>query len=113
MILEIPEATPSNNTVMRVHFRKRSAEHKRWNWLVKEATNGHRIKAQDICIVTVKRYGSRLLDWDNMAGGLKYLMDALIHNNLIIDDNPQCVTRLHMFQHKCSRKEEKTIVEIE
>jgi Holliday junction resolvase RusA-like endonuclease len=48
-----------------------------------------------------------------MGGGLKFLLDALTHNRVIMDDNPRCIIRLHLYQRPCKRKEEKTIVEIE
>ena len=66
----------------------------------------------DKCAVTVTRHASRQLDWDNMGGGLKFLLDAMVKNKIIVDDNPDCVVSLDLKQEKCKRKDEKTVVEI-
>jgi Holliday junction resolvase RusA-like endonuclease len=113
MIIEIDEATTTNNKIMRMGRFARHREHARYDWLVKSALAGRQCKPRETCIISVTRYGSRLLDWDNMGGGLKFLLDALTHNRVIMDDNPRCIIRLHLYQRPCKRKEEKTIVEIE
>lgn len=111
--VEVPFATPSNNVVMRMHHRERSAEHKRYYWLVMADTCKLTTKNIKHCVVTVTRHGARGLDWDNFAGGLKFLFDALVKNNIIKDDNPKCITELHLKQVKCKRDDEKTVVAIE
>jgi len=110
MIFEIPEATPSNNVVMRMHHRKRSREHIRVAWLVRSIV-GHRKPVKE-CKMKITRYGDRFLDWDNMSGGLKFLLDAMVKCNLVVDDNPNCITALELHQVKCKRKDEKTVIEI-
>lgn len=112
MRLEIPFATPSNNVVMRMHHRERSAEHERYQWIVCAANNLN-MDYFERCVITVARYGARPLDWDNMGGGLKFLLDALVKNKIIKDDNPKCVIELNLRQIKSKRKDEKTVVIIE
>ena len=112
MRLELPFATPSNNTVMRMHHRERSAEHKRYMWLV-FAEISPTCPYFERCIVTIARHGARSLDWDNMGGGLKFLLDALVKNKVIKDDNPKCITELNLRQIKTKRKDEKTVIIIE
>ena len=114
MRLELPFATPSNNVVMRMHHRERSAEHSRYYYLILAAQKTIARKEPFArCVITVGRYGARPLDWDNMGGGLKFLLDALVKNKIIKDDNPKCVTELNLRQIKCKRKDEKTVVVIE
>ena len=100
MILELPFATPSNNVVMRMYHRERSSEHERYTWLICAAVNGweEKIECYNECDISITRHGARLLDWDNMGGGLKFLMDALVKNKIIKDDNPKCVQELNLRQ---------------
>ena len=109
MKLELPFATPSNNAVMRMHHRERTKQHEACTWQIKALG---RFPRYERCHVTVTRYGSRLLDFDNMGGGLKFLMDALVKNGILADDSPKCVQSLELWQEKCKRVDEKTVVEI-
>ncbi len=113
--LEIPEPTPSNNELMReyAHPRARMAEQERWNYLIRAAMSRGDLNAMlELCEIVIHRFGSRPLDWDNMGGGCKFTLDALRHNNLITDDKPKVVKRLHLEQHKVHRKDARTLVEI-
>ena len=62
--------------------------------------------------VTVTRYGSRELDFENLADGMKPLFDGLKRALLIVDDSPKWIDREYI-QKKCKRTEEKTEVLIE
>lgn len=42
-------------------------------------------------VVIITRFGSRLLDRDNLYGGVKPLVDALRYDNLIPDDNDDSI----------------------
>jgi Holliday junction resolvase RusA-like endonuclease len=107
----LPFATPSNNAVMRMHHRVRSKEHLN-NRLEVWAAAGANPCLSDKCIVTVTRHSSRFLDWDNMGGGLKFLLDAMVKNGIIEDDNPKCIVKLNLEQVKCKQSEAKTVVKI-
>jgi len=96
---------------MRMHHRERSAEHSRYYYLIGARFSRDKPPFTK-CIVTVTRHGARPLDWDNMGGGLKFLLDALVKNKIIKDDNPKCITELNLRQVKSKRKDEKTVVEI-
>ena len=111
MKFELPFATPSNNAVMRMHYRKRTQQHHDYTLEVKSLVSYQEVFKR--CKITVTRHASRQLDWDNMGGGLKFLLDAMVKNGIIQDDNPKCVVSLDLKQEKCRRKEEKTVVEIE
>ena len=96
---EIPEATPSNNVVMRMHHRQRTKEHERWTWMVSHSIGMVRPNHKT-CKVEINRHSPRMLDWDNMGGGCKFLLDAMVKNKIIEDDNPNCITELVLKQHK-------------
>lgn len=69
-------------------------------------------QAKEKVKLTIFRYGSRLLDNDNLIGGCKPLIDALKEKGLIRDDSPGWID-LHILQTKVKRGEEETIVTIE
>ena len=116
LVIEIPELTLSTNEIMRefAHPQKKKRERERWHWVVRQAMKWHQLPKEpiDLCNITIYRCNNRLLDWDNMGGGLKFLLDALKSNNIIKDDNPKVVRSLQMHQPKVPGKAKRVIVEI-
>ena len=115
LVIEIPELTMSVNELMReyAHPQAKKRERDRWHWLVRKAIGRRReIRPIECCEVTVHRCGPRPLDWDNMGGGLKFLIDALKSNKIVLDDNKKVIQRLHLEQPKVPGREAKTVVEI-
>ncbi len=84
----LPEASPSLNTFLRAHWATRKRIKARWELMVRcciprgtpEATGKRRL--------TVERHGKRGIDLDNLAGGLKPVIDCLRAFRLLVDDNP-------------------------
>jgi hypothetical protein len=63
-------------------------------------------------LVRITSYRCRLLDKDNLYGGVKYLLDSLRYAKLIRDDHPEAI-ELEVLQKKVkTKKEQKTITEI-
>lgn len=62
--------------------------------------------------VTITRYGSKLLDIDNGAGGCKPLLDAIRYEGLIPDDDPGTIDFVFR-QQKVNKAERRTEVVIE
>lgn len=115
LVIEIPEPTISLNELKREYRNphKYARERDRWHWLVREQVTAKPAEPIDCCTVTVTRRSSAELDWDNMGGGLKLLMDALVSNKIIDDDKPKVVRRLELQQQKVPRKAGySTLVEI-
>lgn len=61
--------------------------------------------------VRITRLGIRLLDADNLCGGVKFLLDACRYEGLIPEDNPQAIS-LIVRQRKVKKAETGTILEI-
>jgi len=86
----MPRLTPSLNKLVRMHWRKRQELQQAWDWEVKAAM---RKTYQEITFDYPKRsvrivsYRKRISDEDNFIGGLKPLIDALVHNHLLVDDS--------------------------
>jgi hypothetical protein len=84
----LPEASPSLNTFMRLHWAKRSEVKEHWAWLMRAAIPRGTPEATGPRRLTVERHGKRAIDADNLAGGLKPVIDNLRGFRLLVDDNP-------------------------
>ena len=62
--------------------------------------------------VTITRYGAKLLDVDNGAGGCKPLLDAMRFEGLIPDDDPGSIAFVFR-QQKAKNKERRTEILLE
>lgn len=99
-------ATPSLNKIL----TSRWAAHNCKKRYMKEL-DGYGIfalKCKRKCNVEAIRYGSRLLDDDNLKGGAKKLWDCLKVLGLIVDDRPEWFS-VNYRQEKCKRGQEKTV----
>ena len=114
-VIQIPEATCGTNELVRDfrHAHARARERDRWHYLVMEAFNRvtHKVPIT-CCEITVTRVSGNPMDWDNMGGGLKFLMDALVSNQIILDDRPNIVRQLHLEQRITRTNPPKTIIKI-
>lgn len=112
IVFDFPEATPSNNKIMRMHYWKRKKENERVHWITRAIIGYRSAPPITRCKLIITRHGSRLLDDDNLAGGFKFLIDSLVNNKIIQDDKPSCIVAKEYLQLKTSRTMEKTTVEI-
>jgi len=94
IVLNFDEATPSINVHYGHHWSKKHKLRMRWHWLVKAE-----VRRQQISIppkwakakICIERHGPRLLDSDNCRAGMKPLIDALVREEIILDDNPNVI----------------------
>jgi len=107
----LPRPTPSNNVLKNQHYFAYKKMREDFVDLVREVVPTPKTPITR-CEIFITRYGSTLMDWDNLYGGFKPLLDALIINLIIADDNPAVVTRLEAAQVKCKRSETQTRVVI-
>lgn len=115
--LEITGATPSGNTLLRMHWSKRSKlnkywRHQVWERLVLELRPWIHREPGCKMRVTITRIATRTLDKDNLYAGVKPLVDALKHNRLIDDDSPEHV-ELEVLQEIARGKPERTVITLE
>ena len=61
--------------------------------------------------VCITRFGTRLLDADNLAGGCKYIIDGLRYTGVIPEDNPAAII-LKIRQEKAKKGERGTLIEV-
>lgn len=97
-LLELDEASPSNNVIKGMHFHVYKKTRTLWKSKIAQAVNGKKITTIDKAYLIIERYSSgRGLDWDNAYGGLKPVLDCLVCPSdknpdglgLIQDDNPE------------------------
>lgn len=86
----IPKATPSLNTMLRLHYTKRSEQQKAWDWYVFLAWQNSKkfvfmvpVKVQ----YTIRFSSTQKRDLDNYIGGTKYVTDSLKRTFLTRDDS--------------------------
>jgi hypothetical protein len=101
----IPRRLLSANQLLRMHWAKRRKEQRTWDVEVLAAllalpggvgtTRPIRVVDEEGKLLRVRRdvkitrHGARLMDYDNLHGSVKMLVDALKHHGLIVDDSPQ------------------------
>lgn len=113
-VIECPILTPTNNEMMRKYANRHAKARKRDETIAAVRAVlplGARNAAVDCCEVTVTRYGRNLVDWDNLGGGLKFVLDALVHWKVIADDSPRIIRRMTM-QQEIDRRLPRVRVEI-
>ena len=121
VIIEIPRATPSNNQVVRAyrngHAKKRLRE--LWELELACALKDKRgpmkryvEKNRPRMRLTVLCRRKRLLDPDNLRGGLKPILDAAKNIGLIVDDRVEFLDHPDPVQEKCGRMRPVTRIEI-
>jgi hypothetical protein len=104
--------TPSLNRFQRMHFRARARLRDQYVRIFRlHATAVTRARQHQYKHVYVTRYGPRELDFDNLVGGCKPLVDALFRAGLIWDDSPRYV-HIEYEQQRTPAKRSKTIVRI-
>lgn len=111
-IVEIPMPTPSLNKLRKMHFHAVKRLRDQYTVLLRAATNAfNRAGPHQFRQVTIERHGARLLDYDNLVGGCKPLIDALCRSGLLWDDSPRHC-QVTYTQTKTSAALTKTVVRI-
>lgn len=86
--MKIPEATPSLNKYAFSHWRVQYRDKQRWEMLLLVASREvGATKATGKRCVKIERHGRRMLDVDNLYGGVKPVLDGMRKLHLILDDD--------------------------
>lgn len=98
--LDIPDALPSLNKLLRMHWSERRKLRGQWQWALKaEVLNRHlAVKLIPKAKVTIERFSRRKIDFDNLVGANKILVDSLVREGFLVDDSPDHVT-VNYIQH--------------
>ena len=91
----IPITIKSRNVLDKLHWAKKSMLKKEYALLIRNQMRLNPIyeEAQEDRRYTLEivSYRKRLLDYDNLVGGCKQLIDAMVHENFIWDDAPKYI----------------------
>jgi len=104
---------PSRNAVDKQHWSRKSQERKRltsWISLLYRAQVPP-LTGQGQRMVKIISYRKRTLDFDNLAGGAKQLLDAMKHAGLLVDDSPAFALVTYQ-QQLCGGLKPHTVIEV-
>jgi hypothetical protein len=78
----------SLNVKLRSHYFELAKEHKNWVFLIALKVIGNKPdKPLNKAKIKITRYCKKYMDFDGYVGSLKPVIDALVRNDLLIDDN--------------------------
>lgn len=112
MKIQIPKVPPSLNQYIRMHWTKRQKLHAEWMDILRVCASppvNPLYKAR----LSITRYSSRSLDYDNLVGSYKIVTDCLTKLGFIIDDRYDVIGVPDFKWYKCKRIEERTLINIE
>jgi len=110
----LPIKTPSRNELDRIHFQVRKKSKEDIAWLIKIAggmDEKYLAKWKEVRSIKIVSYRRHLLDWDNLVGGFKLIIDCLEDIGLVFNDNSKyLIHKLHEQKTVKTEKEERTVV---
>lgn len=117
LTLTFHEPTPSQNETQGLAWPGVQRMRNRWHALLLEALSDqhllHLRPGRRKACVHITRIGKGTLDYGNLVGGCKVLIDRLVNLGLIVDDSPQWLTESYD-QRRCAKGEKpRTVVRIE
>jgi len=103
--ITVPVPTNSTNEWVRAHWKKYHTIKTEWYKRLHWATIQNRGKAKfgdpiQNASLTIERRGLKLLDEDNLIGGVKPVIDALVKLGFLEDDTPDVIQHMNVFQTK-------------
>ena len=106
----LPEPTPSNNQLLRMHWAVVKKNRLRYQKIIEAQIEP--MPPFERCGALVTRFGAKLLDYDNLYGGVKTLLDAITDAGIWLDDNPNVLIDFKVEQFKAKKAEQRTEVKI-
>ena len=92
--LSLPIKINSRNVLDRQHWAQKRRTKKEYALLIRNQMRLGRISLakQEKFDLIIHSFRKKLLDFDNLVGGCKHLIDALIDERFIFDDSPKYLT---------------------
>ena len=104
-LITLPIKIKSLNEIYRLHWSQKSKLKKEYALLIRNQMRINKVREIEeptkvtLHILSLRK---RKIDYDNLVGGCKHLIDALIEENFIYDDSPKYVVKLQVEQIKAS-----------
>ncbi|KKN11549.1 hypothetical protein LCGC14_1025400 [marine sediment metagenome] len=94
---DLPPTLNGKKGLLRIHWSKRERIKKKFMWLIKMQKTP---KISSKVNLVLFNYAVHLMDWDNLAGRLKIVGDAMVGLGLLEDDSPEFIVDFDMKQEK-------------
>lgn len=111
--LTVNKASPSLNELQGLHWARLRARNLEWLnllWEAKLDAGVHGMPMFERSKVRIVRQGAKLLDIDNLTGGMKPLIDSLRKLGIIVDDSPD---RMALTVEQNIGKPKRTVIHVE
>lgn len=113
--ITLPFASKSLNAFNKLHWSERNKERERYQtliWALLRQQSGNIPKHTGHVSIAIVRHAPRTLDYDNLVGGLKPVIDAIKQLGIIADDTPAVVPHRDYRQMKVPGSQSKTVITI-
>lgn len=111
LIFRRPDYPPSlngNDGLLRLHWSKRKKVLEKFMWMIRGMRQD---RLRNPCTLVITNYYARVpMDWDNLAGRLKIVGDALVKLKLIKDDSPKFIESCQLSQIKVDKLDKEQLV---
>ncbi len=94
---DLPPTLNGKKGLLRIHWSKRARIKRDFMWLIIQQKQP---KLSGQVNLVMFNYAIRLMDWDNFAGRLKIVGDAMVGLGLLKDDSPEFIVDFDMKQQK-------------
>ena len=94
---DLPPTLNGKDGLLRMHWSKRPKIKEKFEWLI---VHQRPKKITGEVTLIMYNYAVQLMDWDNLAGRLKIVGDALVSLKYIDEDNPDVIIRFEMKQER-------------
>ena len=99
--IDIDHRVFSRNMIDKMHWAKKQRLKGQYRILIRNQMRLHKIKpTEEKCELRINCYVKRLMDYDNVVGGLKQFIDAMCTENFIHDDSPKWLDIVEIKQIK-------------
>lgn len=103
---DFPPGLNSSGGLMRSHWSQRDKILKKFQWLIYQAKLQKFLGPVKVLLLG---YVHRYYDWDNFASLFKIPGDALVKQNILLDDAPKIIQDFKMRQIQVKMKERKRL----
>ena len=114
--LEIKALAPGLNEMFQLqstHWSKLEKVKRNWHLLLIEARGRARFTFKQFEIEIDRYTASKLMDLDNLYSTPKVPLDAMKRANIIVDDDPNALTKLIIRQHHVKKRAyQRTVIKI-
>ena len=110
-LITLPIKIKSLNEIYKLHWSQKSRLRKEYALLIRNQMRKNKIQEilkPQTASLHILSFRKRKIDYDNLVGGCKHLVDALCDENFLWDDSPKFICKFRVEQIKA--KTEYTLI---